>query len=330
MRRIGLAVVLAVSLILAPVATEAQQATKAPRVGFLLAGLRSDSQGIQPYFGAFRQALHELSYVEGQSIAIEYRSAEGRYERLPDLAAELVRLKVDVIVAVATPAVQAAKLATKAIPIVMLSVGDPVAAGLVASVARPGGNITGLSNFAPELVGKQLQLLREVAPTVSLVVVLSNPANPGNAPQMREAETAARALGLRVQPLEAQGPSDIDRAFVAMTRERAGALLVLVDSMFIVQRERIADLAAKSRLPAMYGLRLHAEAGGLMAYGANLRDLLRHTATFVDKILKGAKPADLPIEQPTKFELVINLKTAKVLGLTIPQSLLVRADQVIE
>ena len=325
MRLIGLVLVL--SLTLAPLAAGAQLATKVPRVGFLITG---SSQGVQPLLDAFRQGLRELGYVEGQSIAIEYRWAEGKYERLSDLAAELVRLKLDVIVAVATPAVQAAKQATKAIPIVMLSVGDPVASGFVASVARPGGNITGLANIAPELVGKQLQLLREVVPTFSLVAVLWNPANPSNASQLREAETTARALGVRVQPLEAQGPSDIDRAFAAMTRERAGALLVLSDSMLIVQRERIADLAAKSRLPAMYGLRLHAEAGGLMAYGANLLDLVRLTATYVGKILKGAKPADLPVEQPTKFELVINLKTAKALGLTIPQMLLQRADQVIE
>jgi len=327
MRLIEVIVVLALSLNVAPLAAEAQQAVKVPRVGFLIAG---SSQGIQSYLDALRQGLHELGYVEGQSIAIEYRWAEGKYERLSDLAAELVRLKPDVIVAVATPAVHAAKQATKAIPIVMLSVGDPVATGFVASLARPGGNITGLANIAPELVGKQLQPLKEVLPKLSVVGVLWNPANPSGAPQLREAETAARALGVRVQPLEAQGPSDIDRAFVAMTRERAGALLVLSDSMLIVQRERIADLAAMNRLPAVYGLRLHAEAGGLMAYGANLLDLVRLTATFVDKILKGAKPADLPVEQPTKFELEINLKTAKALGLTIPQSLLQRADQVIQ
>jgi putative ABC transport system substrate-binding protein len=324
MQRVGL--VLALTLTLWPLAAHAQPATKVPRVGLLIAG---SSPG-RSYLSAFRQGLHELGYVEGHSIATEYRWAEGNYERLPDLAAELVRLKVDVIVAVATPAVQAAKQATKAIPIVMLSVGDPVASGFVASVARPGGNITGLANIATELVGKQLQLLREVVPTFSLVAVLWNPANPSNASQLREAEAAARALGVRAQPLEAQGPSDIDRAFVAMTREHAGALLVLSDSMLIAQRERIADLATKSRLPAVYGLRLHAEAGGLMAYGANLLDLVRLAATFVDKILKGAKPADLPVEQPTKFELVINLKTAKALGLTIPPSVLGRADQVIQ
>jgi putative ABC transport system substrate-binding protein len=327
MRLIEVIVVLALSLTVAPLAAEAQQAVKVPRVGFLMAG---SSQGIQSYLDAFRQGLYELGYVEGQSIAIEYRWAEGKYERLSDLAAELVRLKPDVIVAVATPAVQAAKQATKAIPIVMVSVGDPVATGFVASVARPGGNITGLANIAPELVGKQLQLLREVVPTFSLVAILWNPANPSNASQLREAEAASRALGVRVQPLEVQGPSDIDRAFVAMTRERAGALLVLSDSMFIVQRERIADFAAKSRLPAVYGLRLHAEAGGLIAYGANLLDLVRLTATYVDKILKGAKPGDLPVEQPTKFELVINLKTARALGITVPHSLLLRADEVIQ
>ena len=225
---------------------------------------------------------------------------------------------------------QAAKQSTQAIPIIMTGPADPVAAGLVASLARPGGNITGLAIISDELVGKELELLREVVPKVSRVAILWNPANPGDAPQLREAEVAARALRVRLQPLEARGPSEIDRAFAAMTRERAGALLVLLDPMLLTQRKRIADLAAKSRVPAVYGLRQHAEAGGLMSYGAYLRDISRRVASYVDKILKGAKPADLPVEQPTRFELVVNLKTARALGLTIPQTILLRANQVIQ
>ncbi len=212
----------------------------------------------------------------------------------------------------------------------MAIVIDPIATGFVTSLARPGGNITGLSIMAPELVGKQLELLKEVVPKVSRVAVLWNPANAGNAPQLREAQGAARALGVRLQPLEARDPKEIDSAFAAMTKERAGALIVLVDSTLNDHRTRIAALAAKSRLPAVYGVREHSEAGGLMSYGASLPDLWRRAATYVDKILKGAKPADLPVEQPTRFELVINLKTAKALGLTFPQSILIRADQVIQ
>jgi putative ABC transport system substrate-binding protein len=314
-------------LLAAPLAAEAQQAGRVPRVGFLSAGSRSDS--VQRVVDEFRQGLRELGYVEGQTIAIEYRWAEGKEERLPDLASELVHLKVDVIVATIAAAVRAAKHATKAIPIVMV-VNDPVAAGFVASVARPGGNITGLSMMSPEVVGKQLELLTQVVPKISRVAVLANPANPGNAAQLRQAEVVARALGMRLQPLEAHSPSEIDRAFAAMTRERAGALLVLLDPILAREREQIADLAAKGHLPAMYALRLHVEVGGLIAYGANIFDLYRRTAIYVDKILKGAKPGDLPVEQPTKFELVINLKTAKALGLTIPPSLLQRADEVIQ
>jgi putative ABC transport system substrate-binding protein len=317
-------------LLAAPLAAEAEQAVgKLPRVGLLLPGSSSDPL-VQPYLDVLRRGLRELGYVEGQSIAIEYRWAEGKYEQLPDLASELVRPKLDVIVAVGTVVVQAAKQTTQTIPIVMTNVDDPVATGLVASMARPGGNVTGLSLMSHELVGKQLGLLREVMPKVSRVAVLWNPANPANATQLREAEVAASALGVRLLPLEAQRPSEIDRAFAAMTRERMGALLVLLDSMLLVQRERIADLAAKNHLPTVYGLRWHAEAGGLMAYGANLLDMVRRIAGFVDRILKGAKPADLPVEQPTKFELVINLKTAKALGLTIPPSLLGRADEIIQ
>jgi putative ABC transport system substrate-binding protein len=315
-------------LLAAPLAAEAQPVRKLPRVGLLSPGSSSDPL-VQPYLDVFRRGLRDLGYVEGQSIIIEYRWAEGQYERLPDLATELIRLKVDVIVAVAV-AVRAAKQATQTIPIVMASADDPVATGLVASLARPGGNITGLSIIAHDLVGKQLQLLRDVVPNVSPVAVLWNPANRSHGPQLREAETAAQALGVQLYPLEAQGPGEIDRAFATMTRERVGALLVLLDSMRLFQRERIADLAAKNRLPALYGLRWHVEAGGLMSYGANQLVQTRRVASYVDKILKGAKPGDLPIEQPTKFELVINLKTAKALGLTILPALLGRADEVIQ
>ncbi len=321
--------VLALGILSAPLGTDAQPPAKVPRIGFLSPSSPSDPRS-QRRLEAFRRGLRELGYVERQNIDIEYRWAEAKYDRLPDLAAELVRLRVDIIVAAAVPAIQAAKEATRTIPIVMAIVIDPVATGLVASLARPGGNITGLSIMAPELVGKQLELLKEVVPKVSRVAVLWNPTNAGSPPQLREAEVAARALGVRLQPLEARDPTEIDSAFAAMAKERAGALIVLVDSTLGDHRARIAALATRSRLPSMYGITEHAEAGGLMAYGPSLRDSFRRAATYVDKILKGAKPADLPVEQPTKFELVINLKTAKALGLTIPQSILIRADHVIQ
>jgi len=310
-------------------AAGAQQAGKVYRVGYLSPGSPSDP-GRQRRFEAFRQGLRELGYVEGQNIAIESRWAEGQYDRYSALAADLVRLKVDVIVAVGGRATQDAQQATRTIPIVMSVVIDPVGSGLVASLARPGGNVTGLTVMASDLVGKQFEVLKEVIPKVSRIALLWNPANPGSAPQLREAEAAARALGMRLQALEARGPQEIDSAFAAMTRERAGALVVLADGIFGNQRKQIAELAAKTRLPSASALREYAEAGGLIVYGPNFLDLERRAATFVDKILKGAKPGDLPVEQPTKFELVINLKTAKALGLTIPQSLLQRADEVIQ
>jgi len=316
------------SLLAAPLGAEAQPTEKLPRVGILSPGSGSDPF-VQPFLDVFRRGLRELGYVEGQTISLEYRWAEGRYDRLPDLATELVHLKVDVIVAVAL-AIRAAKRATQTIPIVIAAADDPIVTGLVVSLARPGGNITGVSMNAHDLVGKQLQLLREVVPKVSLVAVLWDPANPAHTPQLREAEAAAQTLGVRLHPLRAQNSEEIDRAFAATKTEHVGALLVLADSMFLFQRDRIASLAAKDRLPAVYGLRWHAEAGGLMAYGANQLVQSRRLAVYVDKILKGAKPGDLPIEQATQFELVINLKTAKALGLTIPPSLLARADQVIE
>jgi putative ABC transport system substrate-binding protein len=308
---------------------EAQQPKKIPRIGFLSPQSPSDPR-IQRFREAFRQDLRELGWVEGKNIVIEYRWAEGKTERLADLAAQLLSLKVDVIVAATTPAIQAAKQATGTIPIVMAVAVDPVATGFVASIARPGGNITGLSMMATDLVGNQMQLLKELLPKISRVALLWNPTNPSNAPQFRQAQDEARAFGLRLQSLEARDPSEIDSAFAAMTRERAGAVIVLADTMFVDHRTRIADLSAKSRLPAVYGLTDHAEAGGLMVYGANVADMYRRAATYVDKILKGAKTADLPVEQPTKFEFVINLKAAKQIGLMIPQSVLFRADRVIK
>jgi putative ABC transport system substrate-binding protein len=316
-------------LLAAPLAAEAQPAGKVYRIGFLSPASPSDPR-VQRFLAAFRNGLGELGYVEGQTIAIESRWAAGKYERLPGLAAELVRLKMEVIVTAAVPAIRAAKEATSTIPIIMAVVVDPVATGLVASLARPGGNITGLSLMTPELVGKQLEMLKEVVPKASRVAVLWNPANPGNAPQLRAAEVAARTLGVRLQPLEARGPREIDSAFAAMTKEGASAVVVLVDVVFIDQRTRIADLAATRRLPSVYGLPEYVEAGGLMAYGPSYIANYRRAAVYVDKILKGAKPGDLPIEQPTKFEFVINLKAAKALGLTIPPSLLARADEVIQ
>ena len=315
-------------LLASPLAAEAQQApAKVPRIGFLVGASPADGA---PFLEIFRQALRELGYVEGQNITIEYRFAEGRPDRLPAVAAELVRLKVDVIVTSAPPVPQAAKQATRTIPIVFTSAVDPVGAGLVASLARPGGNITGLANMGSEVVGKHLELLKEAAPTVSRVAILQNPNNRIHAPALREAEGAARALGVRLDVLQARTPAGIDAAFAAMHSQRAGGVLVLRDSFFFVQRTQIVALAAKSRLPAMYGFREYAEAGGLMAYHASLFQMWRRAATYVDKILRGAKPADLPVEQPTTFELVINLKTAKALGLTIPPSLLGRADEVIQ
>jgi putative ABC transport system substrate-binding protein len=318
---------LAVFPLAVPLAAEAQAPVKVPRIGFLsVLSLTNNPHDLE----AFRQGLRELGYIEGQNIAIEYRFAEGRPERLPALAAELVRLKVDVIVTAAPAAPEAAQRATNTIPIVFAVVGDPVAVGLVASVARPGGNITGLSSMASEVVGKQLELLKEVAPKVSRMAVLQNPSNQAHRFVLRQAEGAARTLGLQLHIVQAGTPAEIEAAFATMSSQHAGGVLVLRDSFFLAQRAQIAALAAKDRLPSVYGLKEQVEAGGLMAYGASTPPMYRRAAAYVDKILKGAKPADLPVEQPTKFELVINLKTAKALGLTIPQSLLQRADEVIQ
>ena len=311
-------------------AAQSQEKQKVPRVGYISPGSSSDPMRLRR-FEAFREGLRELGYVERQSIVLEPRWAEGQYARYPALVADLVRLKAGVIVVVGGTATKAAKEVTRTVPIVMSLVIDPVGSGLIPSLAHPGGNVTGTSIMAPDLVGKQLELLKEVVPKVSRVAVLWNPDNPGGVPQLRQAEAAARALGVRLQTLEARSPHELDSAFAAMTRERAGALVILNDAILGVNlSKQIAELAAKSRLPAVHGVPEYAQAGGLMVYGANLLDLERRAATFVDKILKGAKPADLPIEQPSKFELIINLNTARALGLTIPSSVLLRADQVIE
>jgi putative ABC transport system substrate-binding protein len=317
------------ALLVAPLAAGAQQAAKVARIGFLSAA----TSGVSPSpLDALRQGLRELGWVEGQNIAIDYRFAEGKSDRLPDLAAELVRLKVDIIVAEATQGVAAAKNATETIPIVMLNgSADPVGLGFIASLARPGGNVTGLSySVGPGIAGKGLELLKEIVPKVRRVAILSNPASLVQPLFIREVNGAARSLGVQLQLLEVRGPNEFEGAFAAMAKERVGALLVVADAVFIFHRTRLADLAARSRLPAAYGVRSSVEAGGLMSYGPSVRDSFRRSATFVDKILKGAKPGDLPVEQPTKFELVINLKAAKALGLTIPQSMLQRADEVIQ
>jgi putative ABC transport system substrate-binding protein len=312
-----------------PLAAVAQPAAKIARIGYLTANIAVGSH----LRDAFLQGLRDLGYVEGRNVVIEYRSAEGALERLPALAAELVALKVDVIVASANLAALAAKQATRTLPIVFTAVGDPVTSGLVASLSRPGGNVTGLSQLAPELVGKCLEQLKQAVPGVSRVAVLWAP---GALPERMQkdmlegAEVSGRPLGVRLQFVEARGPADFDRAFSEMTRARAGALTVLASAMFFGEQRRLVDLADKNRLPAVYPSREFVDAGGLMSYGSDLADMFRRAAIYVDKILKGAKPGDLPVEQPTKFELVINLKTAKALGLTIPPSVLARADQVIE
>ena len=283
------------------------------------------------YAEAFRSGLRDLGYVEGTNLAIEYRWAEGKFDRLPGLAAGLIRLPVDVIVAVGDPVIAAVKQATSTIPIVMVAVGDPVGRGFVASLARPGGNLTGISNLAVALTGKWLEILKETVPRLSQVSVLRNSANPTHPLFLTEADRIAPSLGLKLQSVEVHGSDDLDGAFAAMVRLRPGALVVLPDPILsLLLGGRIADLATQNRLPTMFAFRAQAEAGGLLSYGPSLLVNFRRAATYVDKILKGAKPSDLPIEQPTKFELVINMKTAKALGLTIPPPLLGRADQVIE
>jgi len=304
---------------------EAQQpAAKVPRVGYLSAASRTADTRVE----AFRQGLRELGYVEGKNINIEYRYAEGVSEQLPELAEELVRLKVDVIVAPSTPAVRAAKEVTTTIPIIFPGVADPVAFGFVASLARPGGNITGLTNFSPELSGKRVELLKEVLPRIVRVAVLRDPRQQPDS--FKETQIAGQSLALKLQSLEIRNATDVETAFSAMSRERAEAFITLPHAVVTFHRKRILELAGKGRLPSTHGDGEWVEAGGLMSYGPNVLNLYRRAAVYVDKILKGTKPADLPVEQPTKFEFIINLKTAKQIGLTIPPNVLARADRVIK
>jgi putative tryptophan/tyrosine transport system substrate-binding protein len=317
------------AILLVPIhPSDAQQPTKVPRIGYLT-GATPGGQAAR--IDAFRQGLRELGYVEGKNIVVEYRYAEEKFDRLPALAAELVHLKVDVIVTGGSGNTRAAKEATNTIPIVMAQDSDPVANGFVVSLARPGGNITGLATLAPEIGGKQLELLKEVVPKLARVAVLGAPSTtPGNAQQRREIELAAGAFKVQLRFLDVDGPKDIETAFRAATKGLADAVLVLRGSVLGSEGTHLSEFAVKSRLPAIYGTRRSVEAGGLMSYGVNGADLDRRAATYVDKILKGAKPADLAVEQPKKFELIINLKAAKQIGLTIPPNVLARADRVIK
>jgi len=307
--------------------SEAQQPGKISRIGFLgnsTAALEANL--VEP----FRQGLRDLGYVEGRNILIEYRWAEGKYERFPELIGELVRLKVEIIVTAGTPAAVAVKKAAPTIPLVMAAVGDPIGTGLIASLAQPGGNITGLTAIAADLEGKRLELLREVIPKLSHVAVLWNPASSFQVVAEKEVQAAARAFKMKVLSLGVQSPEQFDNAFATIRRVRPGALLVLADRLFLHNRARIMDFAVQNRLPGVYAYLELVEAGGLMSYGPSYADMHRRAATFVDKILKGTKPADLPVERPMKFELVINLKAAKQIGLTIPPNVLARADRVIK
>jgi putative ABC transport system substrate-binding protein len=326
-RGCGTLVALACGLLAAPLAAEAQQTPKIPRIGYL--GAFTSSAGA-PLLEAFRQGLRELGYVEGQNISVDYRWAEGRPDRFPALAAELIQLKVDVIVTYSNAAVAALQQATRTIPIVVAVMGDPVASGFVASFARPGGNITGFSPLTEELAGKWVELLKEVVPKVSRVAVLTVSQTPSHRTYWTEIQAAAKALRVTPQRIEVAGPDEIENAFASLVKGRPQGLIVLPHAVTNDRRTQIVRLAAKNRLPGMYPNSPFVEAGGLMSYGTSVSDLHRRAATYVDKILKGAKPADLPVQQPTRFELVINLKTAKALGLTIPQSVLIRADQVIQ
>jgi putative ABC transport system substrate-binding protein len=306
---------------------EAQQPKKVARIGFLSLNSRSS---IATNADAFRQGLGDFGYIDGRNVVIEWRYADGNSDRLPDLVNELIHLEVDVIVTSATAPAQAAKHATSKIPIVIANHNDPVGAGLVDSLARPGGNVTGLSNMAIELGGKRLELLKETVPKVARVAVLRIPSAPATPPQMKQIEAAASFLGVRLQLVDWERPEDLKNTFSAMTKGRADALITFSGPRFGLYRPQIIDLATKNRLPAMYPDIVYVESGGLISYGAKTADLYRRVATYVDKILKGAKPADLPVEQPIKFELVINLKAAKQIGLTIPPNVLARADKVIK
>jgi putative ABC transport system substrate-binding protein len=316
------------ALFAAPLAADAQPTGKVYRIGFILTAAPNE---VGHLIKALDEGLRELGYVEGRNVVFERRFAEGRQERLPALAAELVQLKVDVLVTGSNPVIAAVKQVTATIPVVMAVSRDPVGAGLIASLARPGGNITGLANDpGPEMIGKNLELLKEAAPRVSRVAFLWNPVPPGAGTSKNVVESAARTLGVTFQSVEVRGRNELEGAFAAMVRERANGVVVATDPVFFGPRSQVVLLAARSRLPAVYGLREFAEAGGLMSYGPNVAEQFRRAAIYVDKILKGAKPGDLPVDQATKFELAINLKTAKALGLTIPQSVLIRADEVIQ
>jgi putative ABC transport system substrate-binding protein len=319
-------------MLAAPLSAQAQQPAKVPRIGWLLSG-SLEAPETRALLGAFRQGAHERGYVEGQNIVIEYRPAEGRIDRFPALAADLVRLKVDLIVAGSTAAARAAQQATTTIPIVAPTMGDPVGDGFVASLARPGGNITGLTFLGPALTPKRLELLKEALPKISRLAGLWHPgalSEQTTKDMLSQTETAARTLGVRLQLVGVRSLDELDRAFSTIASQRADAFLMFPSAMFFNERRRVIDLAAKHRLPSVYVSKEFVELGGLISYGASIADLFRRAAVYVDKILKGAKPADLPVEQPTKFELVINLKTAKTLGLTMPPSLLQRADEVIQ
>ncbi len=320
-------VALVVTLAMCGARAEAQQQPKIPRIGFLT---NNSSTGLAAADEAFRQGLRALGHVEGKSLVIEYRYGEGKLGRLAEMAAELVRLKVDVIVTGGPTSTRTAKQATSTIPIVMATDPDPVANGFVASLARPGGNITGLATLSPELSGKRLELLKEILSKLSRVAVLGTSTTPGTAQELKEAELAAGAFGVKLQHLDVVSPKDIETAFRAASTGHADAVLVLNSAILLSQRTQLVDLAVKSRLPAIYNVPEFVEDGGLMSYGVSFIDLHRRAATYVDKILKGAKPADLPVEQPTKFDFVINLKAARQIGVTIPPNVLARADKVIK
>jgi putative tryptophan/tyrosine transport system substrate-binding protein len=322
-----IASVAAVLFFVAPFAGEAQPAGKVHRIGFL----GNSTAALEAHLvGPFREGLRELGYVEGQNIVIEYRWAEGKYERFPRLIAELLAQKVELIVTAGTPASLAVKKATTSVPLVMVGVGDPVDTGLVASLKQPGGNVTGLTSIADETEGKKLELLREVLPTLSRIAVLSNPENQSMEAVLKEMRAAAQVLGMKVRVFDVRTSGELDETFKAIVRERPGVLRVMGDRLFLHNRQRIMDFATKQRLPVVPGHPELVEAGGLMSFGPSYPGMHRRAAYFVDRILKGTKPADLPVERPTKFELVVNLKAAKALGLKIPASLLQRADQVIE
>ncbi len=321
-------VAVAGALLTATLNIEAQPAGKVPRIGYLVQNYVETSRLT---LSAFREGLRERGWVDGQNIVVEARYADGNVDRLPALVVDLIRLKVDIIVTTSSGTSWAAKDATRSIPIVMGASANALGEGLVPSLAHPGGNITGMTFLAgPEIAGKQLQLLKEVVPTASRIAVLANPTNRAHAAFAKEVKVAARSLGAQVQIVEASNPDQLDSAFAAMTKEHAAALLVLTDSMFVGQQKRIANLAARSRIPALYSQREFVDAGGLVSYGPSLRDMFRRSATHVDKILRGGKPGDIPVEQPTTFELVINPNAAKALGLALPQPLVLRADEVIQ